>query len=925
MRTGSPDTDLIGREAEVHQLGRLLDGTDPRGAAVVVRGEAGIGKTALLSGVRRIATAGGIRVLETVGVEAEAQLPFAGLHRLLRPVLDRADRLPAPQRRALLAAFGMRDGPAPDLFLIGLAAVDLVREAAANGRAVLLVDDSQWLDRPTADVLGFMARRLEPEPLVLIAALREGFPSVFADPAMAVLHLERLDDTAAAALLDEHAPRLAPALRERFLIEAAGNPLALRELPVPVEYGTVAAPPAWLPLTTRLEQAFAGRVSVLPTATRTLLLVAAVNDGEELPVTLAAAARMAGRPITLDDLTPALVARLVESDGRTARFRHPLMRTAIRQRSSLAQRHAVHAALADALVDEPDRRVWHRAAGCIGTDDEVATELEAVADRAQRRGAVATAVAALERAADLSTQPDRRSERLLRAAELAFELGGNQLVARLLDDARLDVPVQRQTQLTWIRDSFDEGLTNVAEGMRTLADAAERVAAEGNTDLAMKFLGGAALRGWWADQPASPGEHVAAVAERIDVDAGDPRLLFVLAFAAPLSRGAVVLGRLRRSAGGEARSAHECRLLGNAATAVGDFELASILLADSLADLRVQGRLGLLARALTLQSWSAAQIADLSLAGPVAAEAARLAYETSQPVVHATARATQALVAALCGEDVEHFALQAEQVARPVGANAVLAAVQIARGAAALGHGRHAAAWDHLRRLHDPVDPAHHGTIRAFALGDLAEAAVHSGHVADARALMVELEELGLRTPSPALHVGLRHARALLADDADADRRYEEARAGELRRWPFAQARVQLAHGAWLRRQRRVAESRPLLRSAAETFDALGTVPWGDRARQELRASGERSRRRTGAAQHQLTPQELQIVQLAAAGLTNREIGEQLYLSHRTVSSHLHRIFPKLGVTSRAMLGDALSGSVTPGEGPEERLPTTVI
>jgi DNA-binding CsgD family transcriptional regulator len=671
----------------------------------------------------------------------------------------------------------------------------------------------------------------------------------------------------------------------------------------------VAAPPAWLPLTTRLEQAFVGRVSVLPTVTRTLLLVAAVDDGEELAVILAAAARVAGGPITLDDLTPALVARLVESDGRTARFRHPLMRTAIRQRSSLAQRHAVHAALADVLVDEPDRRVLHRAAACIGTDDEVATELEAVATRAQRRGAVAAAVAALERAADLSAKPDRRSERLLRAAELAFELGGHQRVARLLDDAaRIDAPVQRQTQITWIRDSFDEGLTDVAEGTRTLTDAAERVAGEGNTDLAMKFLSGAALRCWWADPPASPGEHVAAVAERIDMDEGDPRLLFVLAFAAPLSRGAVVLDRLRLSAGRDVRSAHEFRLLGNAATAVGDFELASVLLADSVADLRAQGRVGLLARALTLQSWSASQIADLRLAGPVAAEAARLAHETSQPVVHATARATQALVAALCGGDVEHFALQAEQVARPVGAKAVLAAVQIARGAAALAHGHHAAAWDHLRRLHDPVDPAHHRTISTFALGDLAEAAVHSGHVADARALMEEMEELLLRTPSPALHVGVRHARALLADDADADRRYEEARAGELRRWPFAQARVQLAHGAWLRRHRRVAESRPLLRSAAETFDALGTVPWGDRARQELRASGERNRRRTVAGQHQLTPQELQIVQLAAAGLTNREIGEQLYLSHRTVSSHLHRVFPKLGVTSRAMLGDALSG-----------------
>jgi DNA-binding CsgD family transcriptional regulator len=283
-----------------------------------------------------------------------------------------------------------------------------------------------------------------------------------------------------------------------------------------------------------------------------------------------------------------------------------------------------------------------------------------------------------------------------------------------------------------------------------------------------------------------------------------------------------------------------------------------------------------------------------------------------QPIMHATARVTQAILAALRGEQdrADALAAEAEQAVVAVAARPVLASVQHARGLAALGGGRFAEAYEHLRRMHDPADPAYHLGLRCNAIGDLAEAAAYSEHRQAIGTVVMELETLAQKSPSPSLHAGLRYARALLAADDHAEVLFEAALRADLARWPFARARAQLAYGGWLRRQRRAVESRGHLRAARETFDALGTIPWSERARQELRASGETSRRRIPDARDQLTPQELQIAQMAAGGLTNREIGQKLYLSHRTISSHLHRIFPKLGVASRSALRAALGPPV---------------
>jgi len=725
----------------------------------------------------------------------------------------------------------------------------------------------------------------------------------------------------AAALLDSRSPGLPAGVRERFLREAAGNPLALVELPIALGRldgadGADTGDAGWLPLTTRLEQAFAARALDLPAMTRTALLVAALNDGPLLSEVLTAVALLsdpadppsplAAIALTVDVLVPAISAQLVEIDEAQLRFRHPLIRTAIRQRASVSQRQAAHAALARALAGQPERALWHRAAAIIGPDEAVAGELETTALRTQRRGASIVAVSALRRAATLG-DGSRRAGRLLRAAELGFELGRQDLVQDLLAEAGPgDLTPREQARVAWIRDSFADGIPGETSKARSLAVSADRAGAEGDTDLALKLLYGAALRCWWADPGATTRDAVAATAEGLKVGPDDPRLLVVLALATPTGRGATVVERLYALGPDIESDAGATRLAGTAAMAVGAFDLAARFLALSAASLRAQGRLGLLARALALQAWSAAQLGDLGAAIPAAAEAGRLAQETRQPLTMATADAVQALLAALRGDEQAAGALaaQAEEISLPIGASAVLAATQLARGLAAVSAGRPADALEHLRRIHDPADPAYHYGVRCYTVGDLAEAAVRCGEVASIGGFLREMETAGQQTTSPSLQAGLRYARALLADDASAPGLFDAALRSGM--WPFQRARVQLAHGEWLHQHRQNAASRAPLRAARETFDALGLVPWSERARRQLRATGETSRPRTPQARDQLTPQELQIVQLAAEGMSNREIGQRLYLSHRTVSSHLYRVFPKLGITSRAELPGAL-------------------
>ncbi|MBL7488653.1 AAA family ATPase [Frankia sp. AgB1.9] len=901
---------LVGRESETELLAGLLERIRDQGGALVVRGEAGIGKSALLTEAGRVAAARGLRVLTAAGAESEVQLAFAGLHRLLRPLLAYVDELPGPQSEAILAAFATGEAGASDFFLIALATLNLAAAAAARAPVLLIVEDAHWLDRASADVLLFVARRLTFEPIVLLAAVRDGFESSMDNTGLPELPLKRLDDAASATLLDSRFPDLRPPVRARILGEAGGNPLALVELPVTVAgTGAAEALPAWLPLTTRLERAFAERVSGLSVATRTLLLVAALNDGDTLAETLAAGALVAGEQLSLDDLAPALAVHLVDTTGERLRFRHPLMRSAIRQRSTIGQRQRVHAALARVLAEDSDRGVWHAAAASLGPDEVIAAELEAVATRAQRRGATTEAVAALEHAGRLSEDPGRRRERMLRAAECAVELGRPDVVVRLLHEAGPDeVSERHRARRMLIGGGFDDGIRDANDGAVVLAEAATRVAADGDVALALRLLWGAALRCFWAQPGPEASARVVAAAEALPVDELDAQLLAIFAFAAPIERGRVVIDRMRRSAASWNGDAQTARMLGDAALLVGAWDLALQFCTAALPELRARGRLGLLARALGAQAWSAVRLVDLGVAIPAAEEASLLAQETAQPLMYATAQSAAALLAAVRGDEdrLAEVAAEAERVAIPVDAHPVLATVQLARGLAALGDGRHDHAYEQLRRMHDPADPAYHAGLRCHAVGELVEAAVYSGQGDAVRPIVAEMEEIARATPAAALHIDLRYARALLAADADAEPLFLAAQNAELVPWPFARARAQLAYGAWLRRQRRAADSRAPLRTARETFDALGAVPWSERARQELRASGEVSRGRAPDARDQLSARELQIAQMVAQNLTNKEIAQRLYVSHRTVSSHLHRIFPKLGVTSRSALRAAL-------------------
>ena len=902
--TGLP---LFGRELESKLLADLVSGIRDRGGAVFLSGEAGIGKSALLAEAGALAAAAGLRVLRTTGAEAEQHLPLAGLHQILHPIRSGLETLPGPQRDALQSAMGLADSAVADLYLVGLAVLNLLAEVAAETPVVLIAEDVHWLDQVSADVLAFVARRLESEPIVLIGAGRDRAESQLLSAGLPSLMVEPLAAEPAAALLVAVAPELDQAVRTRLLAEAAGNPLALTELPGTVFPDSLLK--ATLPLSARLEQAFGTRAATLPAATRTSLLVASLNDGDSVAEVLAAAATVLGTEVEVDVLTPAAEAGLIELRSSRLTFRHPLMRSAISQATGAVQRRAAQQALAEVLADQPDRRTWHLAAAASGPDEGIAVELEAAAYRAQRRGGVAAAIEALQHAARLSEAPDRKADRVLLAADLAVEYGDRELVQRLLAEVSpADLSPQQRARATWIRSSFDDGLSEDTAGPIELARLAESVASDGDLDLAMRILWGAGMRCFWTEPGPEARQVLMDVADSLPIDERDPRLLAISAYVAPVERGKAVAVGLMDLAGSTGGDPQVERFLGSAALQIGAFELSARFSAGAAAGLRPQGRLGLLTRALAVQAWSSTRLGNLAVALPAAEEAARLGRETNQQFMYGLAVAVQAEIAALRGdyEAATSLAAEAEQVGIAAGARPVLATVQLARGLTALGEGRYADAFADLRRIHDPADPAYQVALRCYIVAELAEAAVRSGQIAEMRDIVRDLQQTAASTTSPALRIGLRYVSAVLAEGDEAETLFKAALDADLRGWPLERGRVQLAFGEWLRRHRRTADSRVHLRAARETFDALGVIPWSERARAELRAAGETSPRRTPDARDHLTPHELSIAQLASEGLTNREIGQRLYLSHRTVSTHLHRIFPKLGISARGDLAAAL-------------------
>jgi DNA-binding CsgD family transcriptional regulator len=903
---------LVGREHELALIEDRLVQAGDQGGALVVRGEPGVGKSSLLEVARRTASDRGLATLMTAGFQSEAHVAFAGLHRLLRPVLGSLARLPAPQRAAIQAAFGLQDEAAPDLFLIALAALDLLSEMAAATPLLLVIDDAQLLDVATCNVLMFVARRLEFEPIVMLLAVRDGSAPWIEQAGLPEFRLEPLDEASSAALLDIGAPGLALGLRRRILAEALGNPLALVELPRAVASGFYSTADTPLPLTELLERAFAARLSGLPAAVRTLLLVAALDDGGDQERIVDAASMLdeqAGHGSGLAELAEAQAAGAVKVDGDGLRFRHPLVRSAVYQRSLAPERRAVHKALARVYRGDPDRGLWHLAASLADPDNRVSVELEAMADRAARRGGAAVALLALERAARLATDDIRRGPLLLRAAWLAYELGDLDASSALVRDAqRLKLARREQTMLRYMLELGQEITWPGTAEIRNLVEIAGQLHAVAETDRALDALGVASRRCWRWNPDQETRDLVLAAAERLPVPDSDPRLLTILAQADPVNRGSTVIDRITRLTPDVSDPAG-MHLIGVAANAVWAHDIGLAFLTVAVDGLRGQGRLRLLAQALSAQAWAAVHQAREPLAVSAAEEGMALARETGQIEWIVAAQLAKAAIAAERGDlrVVDVLTSEAEALILPLGATPMLALVQFVRGRGAVAHQHYAEGLEHLRRTLDPADAVYHPFIGAWGLSDLVEAAAHTGQYDTADSYLGQLESLAVQTSGPLLRAAAGYARPMVASDDAAEALYQRALGGDLANWPCYRGRMLLWYGRWLRRQRRPADSRKPLRMALDCFQALAFPELAETARQELRASGEKPNHDLPEAWAQLTPQELQIAQLAAAGETNRKIGEQLFLSPRTVQSHLYRAFPKLGITARNQLRDAFT------------------
>jgi DNA-binding CsgD family transcriptional regulator len=745
----------------------------------------------------------------------------------------------------------------------------------------------------------------------MLIAIRDGEPTSLDAAGIDELVLPPLTDAHAREVVEARAPGLTAGVRDRVIREAVGNPLALVELSSSIQGdpGSSDVVPEVLPISDRIERAFAARAQDLPEETWWFLLVAALDDRDGLQEMLAAAG------VPRSALRPAVEAGLIDIDGSTLRFRHPLVRSAIQQRAGREDRSRAHAALAG-VVGDFDRVAWHRAAATDLPDEAVASLLDAAAERAIHRGAFVVAFEALQRAATLSADGRSRGTRLLRAAEVGNDLGRMDSIAQMLAASKpIDIPELEDRRQAWIAALALVGPRSPREAanIRSVVAAATRVGEAGQRDLGLALLQFASARSWWLDPGVKIRSQIAAAARRLGTETDDARVIFIRTIAPEEDVDELLLKLAEHASSPVPESGTDARRYGTAALWMGALDLAVDLFTDSIAGLRREGRLGLLARSLITRAFCAVHLGTLTAVASDLDEGFRLVGETRQPFYLATANVTMAIYLAYRGDiaGAESRIGEVERVVLDAQADGVLAETRQARGIIDLAAGRYDEAYEQLRHLFDPDHPSFHATVGGWAMSDLADAAAATGHRAEATRVLERVEADAVRMKMPWWRIGTGYARAVLAahgdDPAAAEAAFAQAQVVDLERWPLARARLSLAYGIWLRRERRVAESRAALRSARDVLDAIGVRYLAERARQELGASGEVSRHRGIEVLDELTPQELQIARLAADGLSNREIGSRLYLSHRTVASHLYRAFPKLGITSRAQLHAALS------------------
>jgi DNA-binding CsgD family transcriptional regulator len=902
---------LRGRREECAVLDGLLEGARAgRSGTLVVHGAPGVGKTALLK--YAIESACDSRVLRAIGVESERELAFAVLHQLCVPLAAFLDRLPGPQRAALAITFGLSEGAVPDRFLVGLAALGLFSEAAEERPLLCVVDDAQWLDRASAEVLAFVARRLQAESVVMLFAAREPSDLFAGLPQMVVDGLREAD---ARALLASVIPgRLDERVVDQLLAETRGNPLALLELPrgltAPQLAGGFALPRA-LPLEGRIEESFLRRLEALPIATQRLLLVAAAEPVGDPALLWRAAERL---EIAGPVLEPAEAAGLLEV-GRRVRFRYPLVRSAVYRAAWQKDRQRVHQALAeatDAHVD-PDRRAWHLAEAADGPDEDVAAELLRAAGRAQARGGLAAAAAFLERAAALTPEPSRRALRALAAAQTKYEAGALDDALALLATAEAG-PLDdlHRARMHLLRAQVAFAARRGSDAPPLLLRAARELEAV-DTDLAratyLEALSAAMFAGRLARGGGTAEVSSAALAGPPPPHPPRPPDLLLqglaVRFTDGYAAGAPILKEALRAFEQKAvLPPEEARWLWFAsqiALDLWDDHAWTVLSTRHLDLVRETGALTALPFVLTTRISVFASFGEL---GAAAAYQEELRAATEATGIAPGPYGALSL-AALRGHEAELMELIQTTVkeAEARGEGLALTVTERLRGALYNGLGRYDAALTAVGQ----AERFHEEGPALWTLTELIEAAVRSGQPELASG---SLERIAETTRAAGTDWGLgieARCRALLTEGDDADGLYREA----IERFGRTHIRVQLArthllYGEWLRRERRRLDAREQLRTAFEMFNAMGIEAFAARAERELLATGERARKRTVETRGDLTAQETQIARLAAEGLSNAEIGARLFISHHTVAYHLRKVFAKLDISSRNQLIPAL-------------------
>ncbi|WP_320775901.1 helix-turn-helix transcriptional regulator [Streptomyces sp. CRN 30] len=877
------------------------------GAALLLSGEAGAGKTALLDAVSAHLARDGVRVLRASGAQFETDIGYAGLNQLLLPLLDSFDLLDPAHRDALRVAVGVGGGLPPGRLLTSTAVLLLLRRTAEQTPLCLVVDDLPWLDRATAAVLGFVVRRLAGSRVGFLAAARTGTDSFFDTGALTEHRLRPLDDTDAIALLARAHPAMAPSVRRRIVSEAGGNPLALVELPAALDGDQRAARapvPAVLPLGERLQALFAARVAALPAPSRDVLLLAALDGTGDLATVEAAA----GRPV-LDDLGPAERDRLVRVTAfpRHLAFTHPLIGAAVVAEVTAADRRRAHHALADVPTSRPEHRARHLGEATARPDEAVAARLEEAARLRLARGDALGAVAALTRAAELSPRPADVSRRLAEAAYVGADSGGDLTAAsRLLAGARRADPGGRRSLHAAAASAFlllnGEGDIDTAHRLLVGAIESGDHGYEASDEALVDALFTLTMLCWYGGQPRLWQPLLRAL-DRLTLAPPDLLWVCVQTFGDPALTGPGALPRLER-------------LLADVGSdptrtvRVGTCSLYPDRLTDSRAAsyrLVAEGRAGTMPvrrhiAALIHLAMDHYHSGGWDEATGLADEGLALCAEHGHHYFAGKFRYVGALVAAARG-DAETATALADDIARwaaPRGAHGIRALADHARGLAALGQGDAEAAWRHANDLTAPGALAPYRPQALAGTLDLVEAAVRTGRHAEAAAHARAVRNSAMADLSPRLRLLALACEALIVPGEAALPLFERALAADPGHWPFETARVLLLYGERLRRLRMAKEARDHLDAALATFEALDARPWAARAR-----TGPAEATVTGGPA--LTAQERQIAVLAASGLTNKQIAERLFLSPRTIGSHLYQLYRKLGISSRTALRDALN------------------